>query len=84
MQTKATKYFINVVLEKRPYLSFELCNRIIAEPLDMCVQEDGRKRFWGQHDWRFIRVVTLADGQTLHNAFYDRNFRTQSTTGDDK
>jgi hypothetical protein len=24
---------------------------------------------------RFLRVVTLEDGETLHNAFFDRNFR---------
>ena len=24
---------------------------------------------------RFLRVVTLADGETIHNAFFDRRFR---------
>jgi hypothetical protein len=24
---------------------------------------------------RYLRVVTLADGATVHNAFFDRNFR---------
>jgi hypothetical protein len=24
---------------------------------------------------RFLRVVTLEDGETVHNAFFDRNFR---------
>ena len=45
------------------------------------VQDDGRVRFWG---WiategltnaRALRVVTLEDGETIHNAFFDRNFR---------
>ncbi len=42
---------------------------------------DGRIRFWGQVSLagetrpRILRVVTLADGETVHNAFFDRNFR---------
>jgi hypothetical protein len=24
---------------------------------------------------RYLRVLTLADGMTVHNAFFDRNFR---------
>ena len=24
---------------------------------------------------RFLRVITLADGETVHNAFFDRDFR---------
>jgi hypothetical protein len=29
----------------------------------------------GEARTRFLRVVTLEDGETLHNAFFDRNFR---------
>lgn len=38
-------------------------------------------RFWGEIIVpgetvpRFLRVVTLADGETVHNAFFDRRFR---------
>ena len=38
-------------------------------------------RFWGRivvpgnSRPRFLRVITLADGVTVHNAFFDRNFR---------
>jgi hypothetical protein len=37
-------------------------------------------RFWGRikaHDSepRILRVVTLGDGETVHNAFFDRGFR---------
>jgi hypothetical protein len=45
------------------------------------VQGDGRIRFWakitvaGEALPRFLRVVTLADGETVHNAFFDRDFR---------
>ena len=49
----------------------------MANPLRREVQSDGRIRFWGripEFGNRALRVVTLADGQTLHNAFFDRDF----------
>jgi hypothetical protein len=45
------------------------------------VQPDGRIRFWGavllpgETEKRILRIVTLDDGITLHNAFIDRNYR---------
>ena len=42
---------------------------------------DGRIRWWGRimvagaARPRYLRVVTLEDGETVHNAFFDRNFR---------
>jgi len=40
------------------------------------VQPDGRIRFWGfvHHLGKRLRVVTLEDGETVHNAFQDRSF----------
>jgi hypothetical protein len=41
----------------------------------------GRIRFWGkivpegETQTRILRVVTLEDGETVHNAFFDRGFR---------
>lgn len=49
------------------------------------VQNDGRIRFWGRVTPpgevrpRFLRVVTLADGETVHNAFFDRGFREEES-----
>ncbi|HEY8286088.1 MAG TPA: hypothetical protein VIJ28_17020 [Chloroflexota bacterium] len=42
------------------------------------VQPDGRIRLWGVHpesSGRAIRVVLLEDGETVHNAFFDRSFK---------
>jgi hypothetical protein len=38
-------------------------------------------RHWGYigEAARFLRVVTLADGETVHNAFFDRNFRPEAS-----
>lgn len=40
-------------------------------------QSDGRIRRWRYipEAARFLRVVLLADGETVHNAFFDRRFR---------
>jgi hypothetical protein len=75
---KTTRYFREQVLRKRPYIQLEWCEKIIAEPAAKMVQADGRIRFWAfvpELGGRALRVVTLADGETVHNAFPDRNFK---------
>lgn len=73
-----TRYFREQVLRKRPYIQLEWCERILANPLARRVQADGRIRFYGvvpELGGRVLRVVTLADGETVHNAFPDRDFK---------
>jgi hypothetical protein len=76
-----TRYFDEQVLRKRPYIDLEQCVAVISSPLRREVQEDGRIRCWGsivlagETQPRVLRVVTLEDGTTIHNAFLDRNFR---------
>ena len=78
---KTTRYFVEQVLRKRPYIRPEWCLQVIATPLRREVQTNGRIRFWGRIAEpgttrpRFLRVITLDDGETVHNAFFDRNFR---------
>ena len=78
---RTTRYFDEQVLRKRPYLPTEQFAKIQAAPLRRAAQADGRIRFWG---WatdprdgrqRMLRIVTLADGETIHNAFFDRSYR---------
>jgi hypothetical protein len=75
---KFTNYFEQEVLQKRPYLTKEWCIRVIENPLKMEPQEQNRFRFWGmieEMDNRFLRVITLEDKTTIHNAFFDRRFK---------
>ncbi len=80
-QQPTTRYFAEQILRKRPYLTVELCLNVVQAPVRQIVQDDGRIRHWGkitlpgEAETRILRVITLADGQTLHNAFIDRNFR---------
>jgi hypothetical protein len=72
-----TAYFENEVLRKRPYLKREWCIRVVQSPIRMEPQEVNRFRFWGEVaelEGRYLRVVTLADRTTIHNAFPDRRF----------
>jgi hypothetical protein len=75
---KFTGYFENEVLRKRPYLKKEWCIKIIENPLKVEPQENNRFRFWGVLDdleGRVLRVVTLEDKKTIHNAFPDRGYK---------
>ena len=73
-----TDYFENEVLRKRPYLKKEWCIRAIEQPIRVEPQEQNRFRFWVEvpkMEGRYLRVITLADRMTIHNAFLDRGFR---------
>lgn len=76
-----TRYFDEQVMRKRVYLTVEMCRAVTRAPLRREVQGDGRIRHWGkvslpgEIDERILRVVTLEDGETLHNAFLDRGYR---------
>jgi hypothetical protein len=73
-----TDYFENEVLRKRTYLKKEWCIRVVENPIRTEVQNDNRVRFWGKVEemgGRILRVVTLADRITIHNAFPDRGFK---------
>ncbi len=78
---KSTRYFREQVARKRPYLTEELCAAVLAKPMRVDIQQDGRVRHWGrvrlpdESEGRILRVVTLEDGETVHNAFLDRSFR---------
>jgi hypothetical protein len=74
---KTTAYFREQVLRKRSYLRPEWCLQVIGDPIRREVQEDGRHRFWGYIEdlnGKALRVVTLEDGETVHNAFPDSFF----------
>jgi hypothetical protein len=52
--------------------------KIIENPVDEMVQEGGRIRLWGVVDemgGRYLRFILLDDGETVHNAFFDRGFK---------
>lgn len=77
-QFKYTAYFENEVMRKRPYLRRNWCIRVLESPSKVEKQENNRYRFWApieELEGRFLRVVTLEDKVTIHNAFLDRSFK---------
>jgi hypothetical protein len=49
----------------------------VKNPDYTAVQSDGRIRKWKniKEQGKFLRVILLSDGVTIHNAFFDRSFR---------
>ena len=73
-----TRYFEEQVLRKRSYLQKAWCIRVVQNPVHSEPQEHNRYRFWApvpELDGRCLRVVTLEDRVTIHNAFPDRSFK---------
>ena len=75
---KCTEYFLYT--RKRPdraAIRDEWINAAIQYPCAKARQHDGRLRHWTwiQDEGKYLRVVLLEDGCTVHNAFFDRDFR---------
>ena len=50
---------------------------VIFTPIREPIQKDGRIRRWAciaEMENHYLRVVLLEDGETVHNAFFDRRF----------
>jgi hypothetical protein len=74
---KTTDYFRDQVIRKRPYLKDEWLEKAVKKPLKRETQTDGRIRtwIWIEEMGKYLRVVLLEDGETIHNAFPDRRFK---------
>ena len=75
---KCTQYFL--YMRQRPdraIITDHWIGKTIKEPIKTVVQTDGRIKKWRfiEETGKFLRVVLLEDGETVHNAFFDRNFK---------
>jgi hypothetical protein len=75
---KCTQYFLHT--RKRPdraAIRDEWIAATIAHPEFTTIQSDGRIRKWSwiASEGKFLRVILLADGETVHNVFFDRSFK---------
>jgi len=78
MEYKFTDYFEKEVLRKRLYIKKEWCIQVLKKPLRVEKQEGNRFRFWGiveELEGKVLRVITLEDKKTIHNAFPDRGYK---------
>jgi hypothetical protein len=80
---KVTEYFKSMQLRPdRVCIKLEWIALAIANPLKVETQGDGRMRYWAkieENEGRYLRVILLEDGETVHNAFFDRNFKELET-----
>jgi len=76
---KTTKYFDYI--RQRPdrkIIKEEWIIKTIEMPDYEEIQGDGRIRKWRkivEANNKYLRVILLEDGETIHNAFFDRSFR---------
>jgi hypothetical protein len=73
-----TQYFM--AMRQRPdraMIELVWIQRAVDRPEKEIIQQDGRIRRWArikEMDGRALRVILLPDGETVHNAFFDRDF----------
>lgn len=73
---KFTQYFLTT--RQRPdrsSIQLDWIERVVTAPEREVIQQDGRIRRWAripEAGDRWLRVVLLDDGETVHNAFLDR------------
>ena len=72
---KVTGYFKTFRNRKdRAIIKDEWIVHTMENPEGEVIQKDGRIRRWAkvsEMEDRYLRVVLLADGETVHNAFFD-------------
>ena len=77
-EIKFTQYF--VYTRRRPdraKIKMKWIEETVKNPEYQEMQSDRRIRKWKkiEEQGRFLRVILLPDGATVHNAFFDRNFK---------
>lgn len=75
---KVTAYF-NAMRTRPDRAGIEMAwiEAAVFSPSHEEIQADGRIRRWAripEAGGRWLRVILLEDGETLHNAFFDRRF----------
>lgn len=76
---KFTRYF--QAMRERPdraTIRLEWIEQAVQQPEKEAVQQDGRIRRWAriaEMDGRDLCEILLPDGETVHNAFFDRSVK---------
>jgi hypothetical protein len=79
---KTTRYFdFRRTFPDRAVIEDRWIEHVVENPDKTAIQSDGRIRKWARIEecgGRYLRVILLSDGETVHHAFFDRDF--QGTT----
>ncbi|PKB72865.1 MAG: hypothetical protein BZY75_04995 [SAR202 cluster bacterium Io17-Chloro-G7] len=75
---KFTQYLLSMRQRPDPRaIRLEWVQCVVDIPVRRAIQTDSRIRRWarvGEIDGKYLRVTLLPDGETVHNAFFDRSF----------
>ena len=75
---KFTQYFLYTRQRKdRIEIKYEWIERVVNNPAKTHTQNDSRIKKWAYIDevQKYLRVILLEDGLTVHNAIFDRSFK---------
>ena len=80
--SKTSAYYRDSSRFKHPEVPLEEAQRVVANPVHTATQDDGKIRHYGEvsvvlkgkETKVYARVITLADGETIDNAFIDHAF----------
>jgi hypothetical protein len=75
---KCTQYFLFVRQRSdRKGIGEEWILETMGNPSKTVEQSDGRIKKWKYIEdvGKYLRVILLEDGETVHNAFFDRGYR---------
>ena len=75
---KTTQYFqYRRSSRDRSSIKDEWIEYVVKNLLKTIIQSDGRIKKWAKINEvdKYLRVILLDDGETVHNAFFDRSFK---------
>ena len=75
---KTTQYFeYTRQRSDRADIKNEWIRQTIGKPEKTEIQSDGRIKKWAKipEAGKYLRVILLEDGETVHNAFFDRSHK---------
>ncbi len=79
MERRYTQYFLYTrTRADRKNIKNEWIEYVINYPAREEIQTDGRVRRWAkihEAEDKYLRVILLEDGKTVHNAFFDRSYK---------
>ncbi len=77
---KYSIYFKNKVMQKRPYLQEKWIEYVLTnseKTLTLSAKNRIYCRAFIKEAGKFLRVVTLGDGRTVHNAYFEKDEKQQ-------
>ena len=86
MTLKTTAYFDNFVSQKNSEVHRAWISSVLSSPVQVERWPNNRISCWGNilgAENRVLKAIILEDSETVHNAFFDRNFYKRQQRGEE-